>query len=137
MTVTMLPNLEGLVSIFLQHDADMAAITGDRWYTVIPADKTYPLGRVTLIGDTKVTQRPLWVVTGLLQLETWGATQWDATRAALTAQAVLAERLEGVHDYGVINGVRFGPMRNVPDPEFSPAKPRRILTVQVTAHPAP
>jgi hypothetical protein len=137
MTVTILPNVESLVSVFLAADPDMAAITGNRWYTDIPTAKTYPLGRVTLAADTKVTQRPLWLVTAVLQIETWGGSQWDATIAALTAQAVLAERLEGIHERGIVTGVRFGPMRNVPDTEFTPAKPRRIFTAQVTAHPTP
>jgi hypothetical protein len=137
MAVVLLPNVEGLVSTFLQDDPDQQLVTGDRCYTALPKDKTYPLLRVTQIDDQKVTQRPLWVVTTLLQVEAWGDNQWDAWRAAATAQSVLAARLEGVHSRGVVTGVRFSGLRNVPDPDFTPAKPRRIFTCQVTAHPLP
>lgn len=137
MSVTLLPNIEALVSTFLQDDTDMVAVIDGRCYTVIPDDKTFPLVRVTQFDDIKVTQHPQWVVTSILQIEAWGDTQWDAWRTAATAQAVLAARLEGVHSRGVVTGVRFGGMRNVPDPDFSPAKPRRLFTTQVTAHPLP
>lgn len=133
--VVTLPDLEGLVSTFLQDDPTMAELIAGRCYTVVPEAKTFPLMRVTLIDDVKITQRPLWIVTGLLQLDSWGNTAWDATRTARTAQGVLAERLEGIHSRGIVNGVRFGGLRNVPDPDYTPAKHRRIFTAEVTAHP--
>lgn len=145
-TVVILPDVESLVSVFLQHDPDVQAAVGTfvsdgaplaRVYTALPKDVAFPVVRVTLIDETKMTQRPLWVVTAMLQLEAWGNTQWDATRALRTVQGVLAARVTGVHSRGIVTGVRFGGMRNVPDPEFAPAKPRRIVVAQVTAHPAP
>lgn len=134
-TVVILPELEGLVAIFLQNDPTISAELDGRVYTSVPADKVWPLARVVLVDDVKVTQRPLWLVTASMQIDVWGGSNWDATRIARTMQGVLAARLVGVHDRGVVTGVSFGAMRNAPDPEFTPAKPRRIFTVNVTAHP--
>lgn len=136
MAVDLLPNVEALVSTFLQDDVDTIPLIDGRCYTSIPADKTYPLMRVTQFDDEKVTQRPLWVVKVTLQVEAWGGSNHDAWLVAATAQGALAARLPGVHSRGVVTDVKFGGMRNVPDTDFTPAKPRRVFTARVTAHPA-
>lgn len=135
----MLPNVEKLVSTFLQTDTDMIAVgtpaLAGRVYTAIPNSPTFPLVRVTQFDDIKITQRPLWVVQVNLQIEAWGGSNYDAWHIAATAQSVLAERLVGVHTDGVVCGVQFGSLRNAPDTDYQPAKPRRIFTAQITAHP--
>lgn len=137
MTVTLLPNIEGLVNAFLQSQPDMTAIIGTRAVTCVPRNPTFPLIRTTQFDDVKVTQRPLWVATFSLQFDCWADNDYDAWRTATTAQAVLASGLEGVHSRGVVNGVTFGGLRNVPDVDYDPAKPRRIFTAYITAHPLP
>lgn len=142
--VVILPDVESLVSTFLQRDPDVKAKVGTftsgadqlaRVYTALPEAPVFPAVRVTLIDETKVTDNPLWVVTAFLQIEAWGGSQWEASEALRTVQGVMAARLKGVHTRGTVSGVRFGGMRNVPDPDYAPAKPRRIVTAQVTAHP--
>lgn len=135
MPVTLLPQLEALVSTFLQTDADMVPLINGRCWTILPDIKEYPIMRVRQFDDIHITQRPLWLVTAVLQIEAWADTDYAAWEAASTAMGVLAARLEGVHSRGVVTGVRFGGMRNAPDPEFKKAKPRRIFTAQVTGHP--
>lgn len=131
----LLPNVEKLVSSFLQADFDMVILVEGRVYTAIPNTPTFPLVRVTQFDDVKVTQRPLWVAQFILQIEAWGGSNYDAWRIAATTQSVLAERLEGVHSDGTVCGITFGSLRNSPDVSFSPAKPRRLFTAQITAHP--
>lgn len=135
--IVTLPNVEKLVSIFLQADADVQALVEQRTYTAIPSNATYPLVRVNQYDEINVTQEPLWVVNAVLQVEAFGGSNTDAVNIARTVQAVLADRLIGVHDDGVVTGVRCSGLRNDPDREFSPWKPRRIFRCQVTAHPRP
>lgn len=136
MTVTLLPNVEAIVSKFLAAQPEVTALLSTRIYTALPKDVGYPAARVTQFDDLKITQRPLWVARGSLQIEVWGGTKAQAYTAAATAQAVIAERIEGVHADGVVTGVTFGAMRDFPDDTFSPAKPRWIFTVFPTVHPA-
>lgn len=135
-TVTLLPNMEGLVNAFLAANSDIKALVGDpaRVVTVVPKNPSFPLIRTTQFDDVKVTQRPLWVGTFSLQFDCWADNEYDAWRTAATAQAVLAG-IEGVHSRGVVNGIRFGGLRNLPDVDYEPAKARRIFTAFITGHP--
>jgi hypothetical protein len=136
MTDTPLPNLERLVSTFLQADVAMlASPAGGRTYTALPSSPQWPLVRVNQYDEINVTSDPLWVVSGILQIEAWGGSNDEAVSVARVAQAALAARLVGVHGDGVVTAVRLSGLRNEPDREFSPAKPRRLFRVAVTAHP--
>jgi hypothetical protein len=133
--VTPLPNTEALVSAFLRSHDDVDALVGDRVYTALPKDVTYPAVRVTQYYSQHVTQRPLWVVRNLLQVDCWGGSKIDAWRLASTVQAAMAEDLEGDHDHGVVCGVTFDGMVDQPDQDHEPARPRFFFTCAVTAHP--
>lgn len=135
MTVVLLPEVEGLVRTFLEGRTEMVALVGSRVYTALPKDVVFPAVRVTQFDDIKITQRPLWVVRSSMQVEAWGGTKAQAFTAAATAQACLADGLEGVHVRGVVTGVTFGAMRDLPDVAYSPAKPRWLFTAYVTSHP--
>lgn len=135
MVVTLLPNVEAMVSTFLQAQPEMTALVGARTYTAIPGEPVYPLVRVTQFDDVKVTQRPLWVARFSVQIEGFGGSKIEAWRACATAQAVLAERFLGAQTGGVVCDVGFGSMRDLPDSTFTPAKPRFLTTAYVTAHP--
>lgn len=135
MTVQLLPNVEALVSKFLQGAPEMIALIDDRTYTALPAAAVYPLCRVNLFGDVKITQRPLWVARAMVQIEGFGGSKAQAFSIAATAQSCIAERLEGTHAEGTVCGVEWGPMRDLPDTTFPTAKPRFITTAYVTVHP--
>lgn len=135
MTVQLLPNVEAIVSTFLQAQPEMVALIGTRTYTAIPGSPTYPLCRVTQYDDTKVTDRPLWVVRCSIQIEGFGGSKAEAYAVVATAEACIAERLEGAHAGGTITGITWGSKRDLPDSTFSPAKPRWLTTAFITAHP--
>lgn len=136
MTVELLPNLEAIVSAFLRQQPEITALIGDRVYTAIPGGAVYPLVRVNQFDDVKVTQRPLRVVRGSIQIEAWGGSKVEAYLILSTAVACLSGRLEGVQPGGeVVSNVDFGGMRDVPDTNFSPAKPRWLTSAYITAHP--
>lgn len=135
MTVQLLPNMEAMVSTFLQVQPELVALVAGRTYTAIPGDAVYPLVRVTQFDDVKVTQRPLWVARFSVQVEAFGGSKAQAWQACATAQALLSERFVGQQTGGVICDVGFGSMRDLPDATFSPSKPRFLTTAYVTAHP--
>lgn len=135
MTVQVLPNVEAIVSTFLQAQPEMIALIGTRTYTAIPGNATYPLCRVTQFDDVKVTHRPLWVVRASVQIEGFGGSKAEALNIVSTAEACIAERLEGAHAGGVVTGITWGSKRDLPDSTFSPAKPRWLTTAYITVHP--
>lgn len=135
MTVQTLPNVEAMVSTFLQAQAEMIALIGTRTYTAIPASPTYPLCRVTQFDELKVTHRPLWVARASIQIEGFGGSKAEAFNVVSTAEACIAERFEGARSGGVVTGITWGSKRDLPDPTFSPAKPRFLATAYITIHP--
>lgn len=132
-----LPNAEALVSAFLRAQPEIVALVGDRVYTAIPAETVYPLIRVTQYDDSKITSRVLWLVRFSIQIEAWGGSKGQAFNACATAQAALDQRGSGAHAQGVVTGVQFGSMRDLPDTAFSPAKPRFLTTAYLFVHPNP
>lgn len=135
MTVTLLPDVEALVSQFLRAQDEITDIVGDRVYTAIPKSPQFPLLRLQRVGGFPVTQQPLHLDAPTLQFDAYGGSKADAQELAATARSVLALRLEGVHDLGVVTGVRFGSMSWLPDPDYTPAKPRYVLDATVLLHP--
>lgn len=134
--IVLMPNIEAIVSAFLRAQPEITAIVDDRVYTAIPGGPVYPLVRVTQFDDVKVTNMPLWVVKSSVQIEGFGGSKGDAWRACATAQSVLAERFHDQVAGGcVVSAVMWGSMRDLPDPTFSPAKPRFVTTAYITAHP--
>lgn len=130
------PNMEALVSRFLRSQPEVADIVDDRTYTALPADADFPAIRVIQLNDTKVTRQPLWVVAYNIQIECWGGRKIEAWRGAATAMAALDQRLEGEVDDAVITGVDIGPLMDIPDDDYEPARPRYLFTSTITAHPA-
>lgn len=136
-TVYVEPNIEAEISAALRASSLVAAQVGARVYTVLPADVTFPAVRSILIGDVKVTRRPLWVYRAALQIDAWGGSKAEAWSALIAAQHAL-EQLEGTAGSTCHFGaVDVGSIQDAPDTDFTPAKPRWILTVEVTFHPKP
>ena len=98
------PNMEALVSAFLRDQPEMTDLVGDRIYTAIPKDATFPLVRVMQLLDTPAGA-PLYSVAFEMQVEAFGGSKAQAWQIASTARALIDARLLG--DYpglGVVNG---------------------------------
>lgn len=135
MTLTLLPNVEALVSEFLRDQAEVAAICSNRVYTALPANVGFPAVRVVQYDTEFVTHQPLWVAAPLLQIDCWADSKTVAWTLAATCMAALSERVEGGHTLGVVSGVRFSGWSDQPDTDYEPAKPRFFFTAQLTVHP--
>lgn len=134
--LVILPNMEAVLSQFYRDQPEVSDLVGDRVYTAIPKGAgAAPLVRVTLIGDEKVTSRPLWIFRAQIQTEAYGGTKAQAHELARTLEGVLHARGIGVQDTAVIAGVDGGPLIDLPDEEYEPARPRFLFTSTITAHP--
>jgi len=129
------PNMEALVSAFLRNQDELAADVADRVYTAIPKDATYPLVRVTQLLDTPAGA-PLYSVAYELQVEAFGGSKDVAWRIASTARALIDVRLTGDHPgFGVVNGTTPGALLDLPDEDFTPAKPRWLFSSTIYGRP--
>lgn len=131
----MIPDAEALLSSFLRAQGDIEALVGERVYTAVPKDPTFPLLLVHRVSGSPVGSRPLHLDAPLLQLDAYGGTKKAAQTLIETARSVIARSLEGVHAEGVVTGVSFGPMSWLPDGDYSPAKPRYVVDVTAFVHP--
>lgn len=134
MTVALLPDIEALVSRFLREQAEIVALVTDRVYTVVPKDPVWPLLRLQRVAGGPVISRPLRLDAPTVQLDAYGGSKADAQELIETARSVIALRLEGVHDLGVVSGVSFGSMSWLPDPSYSPARARYVADITVYVH---
>lgn len=129
------PNMEGLVSRFLRDQDILAPWIGDRVYTALPKGVKFPAVRVTQLID-QPTSVPLWSVAVTIQVEAWGGQKYQAWRIAATCRALIDAGIVGVHDgFGVVNGSTPGPLLDLPDEDFSPAKPRWLFTSTIYGRP--
>lgn len=138
----LLPNVEGLVTTFLQGHADVIAATPrpsgqERVVTEIPRNPTWPLVRVHLWDDQPTSQRPLHHVAAYLQVDGFGGSKVQAWRVAETCRMALSRELRGVYDEGVVTGCDVRGLSDDPDDNYTPAKPRFRFDAVVYVHPAP
>lgn len=136
------PNMEALVSAFLRDQPEMTELVEDRVYTAIPKRKTeeeqaaeYPLVRVTQLLDTPAGA-PLYAVAFEMQVEAFGGSKAAAWRIASTARALIDARLLGDYPgFGVVNGTTPGALLDLPDEDFTPAKPRWLFSSTIYGRP--
>lgn len=132
----LLPNMEAVLSSFLRDQPEIVDLVGDRVYTAIPKNAgAAPLLRITMIGEEKVTSRPLWIVRSAMQFDAYGGTKAQALELARTAEGLIHARAIGEQDGAVIVGVNGGVMVDLPDEEYEPARPRFLFTSTIIAHP--
>lgn len=141
MTLHLPPNMEALVSAFLRDQAEVVAMVADRVYTAIPRndagapDTRWPAVRVTQLLD-QPTGSPLWAIAYEIQVEAWGGSKADAFRIANVCRAVIDARISGQYPgEGIVNGTTPGPLLDLPDDDFTPAKPRFLFTSTIHARP--
>lgn len=138
MTVQLLPDAEAFLSDWLRGQSEIADEIADRLYTVLPKDKVWPLARLVRIGGAplQTAEGDVWGDSPSFQVDVWAARKADAWRVARTLQAVLP-RARGDHGPLKVSGVMLGPVQYAPDPEFTPAQPRVIFTLDLIIHPTP
>lgn len=148
--ITLLPDVERLLSDFFADQAEVLAFftTGVdvegttvasppafRVYSEFPKTKVFPLVLFNQFGTLPVTGSPRWLETSTVQFSAYGGPKRTARLLADTCMQVMAARLIGTHDEGVVTDVAFTGLADIPDPTFDPARPRWIWTASVTAHP--
>jgi hypothetical protein len=138
------PNVEAIVVQFLRDQPELSDIVGERIYTTLPTACEFPAIRVTLFYERSVTDIPHWVTAHDIQVDSFGGPKTTAWEAAETARACLSQRFIGEHGYtvgartvsGTVTDVRCWGLRDLPDTEWEPAKPRFMFTATITVHPS-
>lgn len=134
MTIQLVPDAEAIVSSFLRGRSEVTALVASRVYTEIPNSPTFPLVRIYRFGGAPLTSYPLHVDQALLQIDCFGGTKSQARTLAETVRAVLVEAAATTLSGGVVTAATFGPLTYLPDPGYTPAKPRYTTDVTVTIH---
>lgn len=135
--LTFMPDAERLVIDALIADPDLAGLVEGRVYGVIPNTKVFPLIRVVRWGGEMIDDGdPYWGDAPGLQIDTWADRKAEAVSVAETVRAVCGQRLAGRHPLGLVAGVGIGTCVYDPDPEFTPAKPRVRLAIDLVTRPA-
>lgn len=137
MPLTLLPDVEALVSQFLRGRSEVSDLCGQRVYTELPKEKTFPLVRLVRIGGVPPIDRPLRFDEARLQVDTWGGPKKTAHDLAETIRQVLVYLPDETLTDAVVTAVRFGSLAYLPDDDFAPAKPRYTFDAAVWAHPKP
>lgn len=133
--LTIMPNMEAVVSAFLRDQPEVVDLIADRVYTALPDRVEFPAVRVTQITDRKLTSRPLWISEFVMQIEAFGGSKAQASTLARTCEGVIAARMVGTLDGAVIAGVDPGGLEDIPDDEYEPARPRFLFVSTITARP--
>lgn len=138
------PNVEALVVQFLRDQEELTDVVGERIYTTLPTACEFPALRVSLFYERPVTSIPNWVTAHDVQFDSFGGPKATAWQAAEVAKACLSQRFIGEHTFtigastvsGVVTDVRCWGLRDLPDTEWEPAKPRFMFTATITVHPS-
>jgi len=129
----LLPDAERLTANFLRANARIAALVGDRVYTVFPAKAgAAPLLLLQRVGGEPPLSIPLVVDAAQLQMDAYGGPKQAAWELAATARAVLTELEGAARPEGVVSAVRFGALRWVPDETYTTPRPRYVFDVTLT-----
>lgn len=133
----LLPNIEALVTAFGRAQVEVTELVGDRVVTVFGKNQVFPAIRVTQFGDAPTIPRPLVHSRFDLQIEAFGGPKAIAWRAAETFRAALVARLDGRQTFDSVDAIvtrcTVSGLRDAPDDEFTPAKPRYLFTTAVWA----
>lgn len=128
-----LPDAEQLVSGFLRRHPDVAALLGDRVYTVFPAQGGGdPLVLLQRVGGEPPFSMPLVVDAPRIQAAAYGGTKKQAHTIAATVRAALCDLAGTVQPEGVAAGVTFGALQYLPDETYRPPRPRYLFDTVVT-----
>jgi len=144
-TLTLMPDIEALVSDFLRDQAEVAALVDDRVYTVLPTK--VPGGLAALQNFVRLTlvptganpiDAPRWLMESRVQVDVWAKQKKTAKTIAETCAAAACQRIIGQHDEGVVTRVRAEGMGYQPDPDLTDVPtPRYLFDLVLTYHPTP
>lgn len=146
--LALLPDVEALVVHFLLDQPELEDMfetavdeTGrtvddaptDRVYSVLPKAKRFPCVRVTRLGGIPRTYTPRYLDGADVQIDGFAPTRDLAWQITETCGSLLAARLAGTHDQGVVTGVDVGGIRPG-DSDFEKIH-MKILPATIYAHP--
>lgn len=137
----MQPDTEKIVGDYLRAESDITDLVGERVSGKHPRNTSTPWVKLTQIGDTAITSRPLHLYEVRLQFDCYGGddeatAHEEASEIARTVRQVLSEAPDSTHTGAVISHVSFGPMSRVPDTGFEPDRERFVLDANVFIHEA-
>jgi hypothetical protein len=133
----LMPNIEAVVSGQLRATPEVAAICGNRVYTVLPNNIDFPLLLITRMGGVHevVIPPPLWVEEAILQFDSYADTKSLARLLMDTVRSALVAMIGKVTADAVILNVLPGSVFWLPDDSYAPVKPRYIVDCTVTYRP--
>lgn len=135
MTVRLLPDPEVVAVGVLRGSSDITDLIGTRVGTELYAGTGAAL-QITLVDGTERVRLHLDAVR--LQVDAWGGTKAEAQTLAATARAVLLAAGGTVTATAVITDARTLIRPHwLPDPEFSPPRPRYSADYELVLHPLP
>jgi hypothetical protein len=130
-----LPDVEALLSKFLRDQDEIDDAIAKRVYTVLPERPTFPLVLLTRVAGVPVVGRPLVVDRPRIQIDSYGGGRAAALANLELVRRLIAERLVGKHDGGVVAGYTFGNLSWLPDNTVTPSRPRFVADVELTVRP--
>ena len=135
-------DVERITGDYLRADADITTLQA-RVAGQLPKTFTKPWVRVTQIDAANVTgnQRVEHLVSYLLQFDCYAGAETDNAQAQASAlgrtvRAALIDMQDQTLDGAVITGAEVRNDARLPDLDFDPPRERRVLTVEIWAHPA-
>lgn len=141
MSVTLLPDIETLLSTYLRNQPEVTGIVGQNIYTVMPLEPKknalFPLIVLTRIAGAPPFPRPLILDQARIQVDCWGGPKKLAWQMAATCMAVLSERVLGTQTGGIVAASEFGALIDQPDASFDPPQPRWLFDVTLTVKASP
>ena len=141
MSVDTILDMERITGNYLRADADVAALDA-RVAGQLPKTFTKPWVRITQIDAANATNnlRVEHFVSYMLQYDAYAGAETDNAQAQAsmlgrTVRAALIGMQDQTLDGAVITGVAVRNDARLPDLDFDPPRERRVLTVEVWAHP--
>jgi hypothetical protein len=146
MTVRTLPDTVRALSEFLRADDDVAALVGDRVYSALPTNPTFPCVRLSRLGGQVRSQPAYHLESTLIQVEALGGSRHSSWLLAETCRAVIAQLLNGTVDVGPdtavishseVGGIREDTVRTLPKNDDGTERHRAHFDAVIYAHPSP
>lgn len=129
-------DVERLVSQYLRSRTEVTDLVGQRTYTELPTNPTFPLIRLTLIDQTPLFSRPAVLANGLVQFDFYGGPKVDTRHTADVVIGLLdSDDFYGTHPTGTVTGVNIGGLQWLPDASYPTAKNRYQLDAEIFTRP--
>lgn len=130
-------DIEALITSFLRTQPDVVALAGDRVYTDLPHERTWPLVLVIRVGGTRLYKQ--WLEAIDVEIATYGGSHKQAYNLAQACMQCMSSSMVGAHAEGVVTKVTTESVAYEPDAESADkqghARPRYVVGATVTAHP--